>query len=135
MILINRDELIHEIKECLWDWKTVDGITSTAVLKQTISDINSQPTIEVICCGECKHGLQSGTSCHVCCENENSPTFRNWFPSDWFCANGEPKEHVGTRLLDSSPTPNMIDLQDPLDCEEMVRKISVTCKTNDAKDK
>lgn len=46
MRLIDADALIHEIKECLWDWDSVDGITATTVLKQTISDIENMPTIE-----------------------------------------------------------------------------------------
>lgn len=46
MRLIDADALIDDIKNNLWDWKTVDGITATTVLKQTISDIGNQPTIE-----------------------------------------------------------------------------------------
>ena len=44
--LIDADALIDDIKNNLWDWETVDGITATTVLKQTISDIGNQPTIE-----------------------------------------------------------------------------------------
>lgn len=44
--LIDADALIYEIKECLWDWDSVDGITATTVLKQTITDIGNMPTIE-----------------------------------------------------------------------------------------
>ena len=32
----------------LWDYKTVDGITATTVLKQTITDIDNQPTVDAI---------------------------------------------------------------------------------------
>lgn len=46
MRLIDADALIDDIKNNLWDWETVDGITATTVLKQTISDIGNQPTIE-----------------------------------------------------------------------------------------
>ena len=46
MRLIDADALIEAIKYELWDWSTVDGITATTVLKQTISDIGNQPTIE-----------------------------------------------------------------------------------------
>ena len=45
MRLIDADKLIYEIKNCLWDWESINGITATAVLKQTISDIESQPTV------------------------------------------------------------------------------------------
>ena len=47
MRLIDADKLIKGIKE-LWDYKTVDGITATTVLKQTITDIENQPTVEAI---------------------------------------------------------------------------------------
>lgn len=45
MRLIDADKLISDIKNCLWDWESVDGITATTVLKQTITDIENQPTI------------------------------------------------------------------------------------------
>lgn len=47
MRLIDADKLIKDIKE-LWDYKTVDGITAATVLKQTITDIENQPTVEAI---------------------------------------------------------------------------------------
>lgn len=43
MRLIDADALIDEIKHKLWDWESVDGITATTVLKQTITDIENQP--------------------------------------------------------------------------------------------
>lgn len=46
MRLIDADELTEAIKNELWDWETVDGITATTVLKQTISDIGNQPTVD-----------------------------------------------------------------------------------------
>lgn len=46
MRLIDKDALIDEIKHTLWDWESVDGIKSSTVLKQTISDINNMPTID-----------------------------------------------------------------------------------------
>ena len=48
MRLIDADALIYEIRCVLWDWETVDGITSKTVLKQTITDIKNQPTIDAI---------------------------------------------------------------------------------------
>ena len=47
MRLIDADKLIKDIKQ-LWDYKTVDDITATTVLKQTITDIENQPTVEAI---------------------------------------------------------------------------------------
>ena len=47
MRLIDADKLIKDIQE-LWDYKTVDGITATTVLKQTITDIENQPTVKAI---------------------------------------------------------------------------------------
>ena len=44
MRLIDADALINEIKHKLWDWESIDGITATTVLKQTITDIENQPT-------------------------------------------------------------------------------------------
>jgi len=55
---INADELIKAIETELWDWKTVDGIKSSTVLKQTISDIKNMPpadVVEVVRCKDCKH--------------------------------------------------------------------------------
>ena len=46
MRLIDADALIDAIKNTLWDWDSVDGIMSSIVLKQTISDINNMPTID-----------------------------------------------------------------------------------------
>ena len=68
--LIDANALIDDIKNNLWDWETVDGITATTVLKQTISDIGNQPIIEerkkgkwiwddemgVFLCSSCKNG-------------------------------------------------------------------------------
>lgn len=47
MSLIDADKLIKDIKQ-LWDYKTVDDITATTVLKQTITDIENQPTVKAI---------------------------------------------------------------------------------------
>ena len=45
--LIDADALIEDIKS-FWDWNSIDGITSTTVLKQTITDINHAPTIDAV---------------------------------------------------------------------------------------
>lgn len=45
MRLIDAGALIDDIKNHLWDWETVNGITAEKVLKQTITDIENQPTV------------------------------------------------------------------------------------------
>ena len=47
MELIDKQELLDWIQNC-WDWATVDGITTTTVLKQTMTDISQLPTVEAI---------------------------------------------------------------------------------------
>ena len=71
MRLIDADELIHSIYE-MWDWQSVDGIKSSTVLKQTISDIKNEPTIDavpVVRCKDCRfyktHSFQ-GTEFRLC---------------------------------------------------------------------
>ena len=44
MRLIDADALIEDVKT-LWDYETVDGITSSTVLKQIVTDIQNAPTI------------------------------------------------------------------------------------------
>ena len=44
MRLIDADALIEDMKT-LWDYETVDGITSSTVLKQIVTDIQNAPTI------------------------------------------------------------------------------------------
>lgn len=44
MRLIDADALIDDIKNHLWDWETVNGIAAQTVLKQTITDVENQPT-------------------------------------------------------------------------------------------
>lgn len=45
---IDANALIESIKNELWDWDSLDGITSAAVLKQTITDIQNAPTADVV---------------------------------------------------------------------------------------
>ena len=45
---IDADALIEAIKNELWDWDSLDGITSATVLKQTITDIQNAPTADVV---------------------------------------------------------------------------------------
>ena len=70
MRLIDADALIDEIKHTLWDWESVDGIKSSTVLKQTISDINNMPTVdavEVVRCKDCKYSKykQGELRCYI----------------------------------------------------------------------
>jgi len=48
MKLIDADKLINSIQHELWDWESVDGIASSTVLKQTISDIKNEPIIDAV---------------------------------------------------------------------------------------
>lgn len=43
--LIDKDELLKFFMDYAWDWSSVDGITTTAALKQVISDVKNAPTI------------------------------------------------------------------------------------------
>ena len=68
--LIDADYLIDDIEHCLWDWESVDGITASTVLKQTITDIKNQPTIDavqVVRCEDCLFG-------HLCFDVQNGVT-------------------------------------------------------------
>ena len=47
MKLIDADEFAIEEPK-LWDWSSVDGISSTAVLKQCIWDVQCAPTVNAI---------------------------------------------------------------------------------------
>jgi len=93
MRLIDADKLIDEIKNSLWDWESVDGITATTILKQTITDIGNQQTIDavpVVRCKDCVHWDEGHTEE---CTNSDSVCFRNgWCKPDWFCADGERKD-------------------------------------------
>lgn len=50
---INADEIKNDIKT-LWDWETVDGIKSSTVLKQVLSDIDNINEA-VVRCKDCKY--------------------------------------------------------------------------------
>lgn len=55
--LIDADALICDIENNFWDYETVDGISATLVLKQTVKDIRNYPTVdavEVVRCNDCK---------------------------------------------------------------------------------
>lgn len=44
---IDADKMIYEIRHNLWDWSCVDDIRTSLVLKQTITDIENQPSEDV----------------------------------------------------------------------------------------
>lgn len=96
MRLIDADELINNIQYNLWDWKSVDGITATTVLKQTITDIKNEPTIDavpVVRCKDCRYGyhfydVQNGiTDSWVECRNPDG--LNHDAPEDGYCYCGE----------------------------------------------
>lgn len=43
--LIDRDAFLEDMNCGLWDWSTVDGVTATTALKQTMSDLREAPTV------------------------------------------------------------------------------------------
>ena len=43
--LIDADKLIEDIENS-WDWLSINSITASTVLRQTIADIRNQPTVD-----------------------------------------------------------------------------------------
>ena len=94
---IDADDLINEIKYHLWDWDTVNGITAQTVLKQTITDIKNQPTIDaipVVRCHECKWYKEEkgivGTGYCTVLKPAGDGQFICW--SNWYCGDGKRKD-------------------------------------------
>lgn len=84
MRLIDADKLINDIQYNLWDWKSVDGITATTVLKQTITDIKNEPTIHVVPavrCDKCRHHYERGRD--IVCAIINDVVMSNSYCSYW----------------------------------------------------
>ena len=88
--LIDADALIEDIKS-FWDWDSIDGITATTVLKQTISDISHAPTIEavpVVRCKNCKHRYITGSTTHYyVCDFMDAE-----YNDNGYCHHGERKD-------------------------------------------
>lgn len=84
MRLIDADKLIDEIKNSLWDWESVDGITATTVLKQTITDIGNQQTIDAVPVVRCKDCVNRHNPINCRMYSEGMDT-----PAGWYCADGE----------------------------------------------
>lgn len=61
---IKLEDAINDL-DVLWDHDTVDGICSSAVLKQVKTDLQNLPTIEIVRCKNCKHwgGVVFGNKC------------------------------------------------------------------------
>ena len=100
MRLIDADALIDDIKHGLWDWDSVDGIMSSAVLKQTITDIKNMPTIEaepVIKCKDCRWFDKTEDSSYGYCHAMKHGYYsEHWeisiyrrYKEDFYCADGE----------------------------------------------
>jgi len=90
---INADELIKAIETELWDWKTVDGIKSSTVLKQTISDIKNMPSadvVEVVRCKDCRYAMPEGRENVYICKAMTNPSY---CLADDYCSCGERKDN------------------------------------------
>lgn len=97
--LINADDIKNDIKT-LWDWETVDGIKSSTVLKQALSDIDNMNEA-VVRCKDCKYCTEQGDWCQnekvrsMCCadglvEHYFGDNHTAFYPDmDFFCAYGE----------------------------------------------
>lgn len=85
--LIDADALIYDIQNNLWDYETVDGISATLVLKQTVKDIRNCPTVDavpVVRCKDCKHYVwDEFDGAHVCL------SICKFIKPDFWCADGE----------------------------------------------
>lgn len=103
MRLIDKDALIDEIKHTLWDWDSVDGIKSSTVLKQTISDINNMPTVyaePIVRCKDCRWFDKTEDSSYGYCHAmKHAYLSKNWeiriyrtYKEDFYCADGERRE-------------------------------------------
>lgn len=90
MRLIDADALIEDIKS-FWDWDSIDGITSTTVLKQTITDISHAPTIDavpVVLCKDCKWWTKQEASIQGRC------ALAGIYPTGgWYCGNGKREDN------------------------------------------
>lgn len=92
MRLIDADALIEDIKTKLWDWDTVDGITSSTVLKQTITDIGNAPIVDavpVVRCKDCRHRIKWNDSFGCAFWGYYGDEFAD---GEMFCRKGERKD-------------------------------------------
>ena len=101
--LIDADALIEDIKS-FWDWDSIDGITSTTVLKQTITDISHAPTIDavpVVRCKDCVWYVRSMIKQDGTLDKRYKPDWCDLYSrvreETYFCANGERKDNETDR--------------------------------------
>lgn len=95
MRIVDADALIEDIKS-FWDWDSIDGITATTVLKQTMTDISHAPTIDavpVVRCKDCKWFDKQRCVCH---NPRYGDGYANYQPpntnDEYWCADGERKD-------------------------------------------
>lgn len=95
---IDADKMIYEIRHNLWDWSCVDDIRTSLVLKQTITDIENQPSEDVapvIHAHWEKHFKRPGVyeDLYWHCTNCNSRTLEEYAPYWWlYCP------HCGAKM-------------------------------------
>ena len=81
--LIDANQLVDDIENHMWDWDSVDGIESSTVLKQVITDIKMMPNA-IVPCSRCRHYNSGDGYCRL---------LHHWgvnmSPND-FCSKGEP---------------------------------------------
>ena len=94
MRLIDADALIEDIKS-FWDWDSIDGITSTTVLKQTITDISHAPTIDAVPVVRCKDCMYSETDDmgFYYCVHDIIGGYGATLDVDTFCSYGEREDN------------------------------------------
>lgn len=93
---IDADNLVYEIKNVLFDWGTVNGIMGETILKQMITDIQNQPTadvVEVVRCKDCKYYgyycFRNTEGKHICEFWTSDPYDAAMPEDDDFCSRGE----------------------------------------------
>lgn len=81
MILIEKDNAVEALHQWEQDytWDEYDAKYSPSVVSPS-DVIESQPAIEIVRCGECKHYTNGFCYNYVSCGNK---------APDWFCADGE----------------------------------------------
>lgn len=62
---IKLEDAINDLDN-LWNYDTVDGICSSAVLKQVKSDLRNLPTIDIVRCKDCFHYTQRTEHTGIC---------------------------------------------------------------------
>ena len=87
---IDADALIISIKNGLWDWDTLDDIKATSVLRQTITDIQNMPTVDVVepvRCKDCQYHEDEEPGMVYC-----PHIVGGWVSTEAFCSDGERRE-------------------------------------------